>query len=649
MFLISSIGIRMTRAQTNQMFIYAIAIILAGALIFFGVSAISKVRQTSCDTGLTTFKDTIDSLALEAGAKRASGVGETIRTPCGVDKVLFFDRSKDVVFDGFDEFPAIQNTLNADTDKNTFLIKDGEVMDALQLDNLDIKAPYFLCSDTDNGNIKLLVKSDFDGETTLWPMDELSDCTYEYTTSLKLSSDDTLFMLETLFEEDEDILGKSVVDPLAVGLARNIEYEAGETRVTVKKKRGSFGYYEYVPPCAIKDFSDVTNGVGFSSDTSFSDTFPESRILEWTFSGGAESITYVFASIVSPDCLRGHSPGLFGLALGADTYPGIAPSHIQMAQETRKKQGLRPFENLDSTVFDHISSRYKGSQIDVKEELDTLYSAVLQSNLSQVDKSYLVRRVNRIRESLHKEPGTIGPQLDYIINTMDDEGVNVTEHVNAALISHYGSRKHAYERHRTEVISQADPGCSISGSHCYDGSNISNRCIDEGHIRRVDCQNGKCVYNPVQVCTGMCVDGRCLAPNNCYDERSTCIDVSGNHYHDYCEDRYTLVEYECSGSSCNDTRKDCHGMGAICIHGECVMNSVVGCTVEDDEGFQKCIETFRDGSTKELNQTCYVSDDGEVITIAGVDCDGNDRCGYTSMESQWKGSCSCQPSGEVVC
>ena len=238
-----------------------------------------------------------------------------------------------------------------------------------------------------------------------------------------------------------------------------------------------------------------------------------------------------------------------------------------------------------------------------------------------------------------------------MINMINETNVNVTQRIDAKSLSQYGERKHALERRKNAEISQTEPACSISGSVCYDGLNITSECVDDTFIKRVTCQDNKCVYTENQACPGKCVDGECVPPSasNCYSKESTCIDANGKHYHDYCEDSYNLVEYECGGSLCNETRTNCYDMGATCVNGECIQDSVVECDTHKKNGSQICIETFSDGSTKELEQQCRMTTDEKVINVIGVGCNARKRCEYTSVSSQWADSCSCLSSGEVVC
>ena len=647
----------MRKAQSQHTLYFLMVLIVGASLFFAGMKLFWGLSDDECRVNLVTFKESLQRVADTTESSRASGVEKTFTTPCGVDRVLIFDRSEGILFSGLERYPLVDNILHSKTEDNVFFIKDGELFESIFIENVDIKVPYFLCANTKHGVLKLLVKSDFSGETTLWPQDYLSDCTYDYVVPIELSLEDTLSVLGELFEKNKTILNKTVVDPVAAGLHREVRYEGGDTVIEVSKENGSFNYYESIPKCALESIKAASDAGVITLSPPMDKNISDDPLIMWQFdSSGDESVEYRIEDIIPPLCLRGQSPGLFGLPLADDRYAGISDERRDRVVQERYDLRLEPAENIPARVVDAFRQENDRRVDDLQMELEEVETKVRDVNVTRSNKLAYISTLGDIGTSLEGAPSQTHAHMKRLIKGLNSSGINTSqvfdEHLQDAIIN-VTVDKRAIERMAKNLSGESYPECDdTAGNWCYDGSNASQVCLNRSHLLKPSCSDGACSYSTIE-CPGgkVCQDDLCVfvPAGSCTASGRECTDKDGEVFTSQCIAKHEVYNY-----SCNST-KHCEGESVscwpdVCIDGTCV-EPPKECEIIREDGWVNCTE---DGVVR-LSQTCTERQDFlgnpymvvHTVTCAPVWNDGalRDRCVYAYGLYLHPAYCSCHDTG----
>lgn len=517
----------MKRAQASIPLLIIIAAALVIFILIFGSVVLNKVMLFGCKAELEEFKLDIEQLALGSSASTGTLISRSLRVPCEVEKIVFFDDNKYIPFAGFSDYPLIMDSLHSNVKKNMFLIKHDRVVDALYIPKIDVKIPYFICANTRQGWLHIDVESD-DGKSIMYPHDLESDCTYDYVMPVELSIEDALYVIGEIFRANQSKLNMSVVDPESVDLTKSISYEGNWTVINITKSNGTFEYYESIPKCVFESFiaanaSGVLDLTGAEGVYNLSDD----PLIMWEFEEeDIESLEYKIKGIIDPECLRGHSPGLFSLGLSTTSYPSLNTSDATLLKEKRKERGLPPMDLLRKLavlkareiVMDETESMIiklndvyhdiRKSSIPVDKRLDLMEKTVTVATLLETDAEYSYIELKALDAEL------IGFGYPALIT---NEII-----LNGARIADYQPELEAQE-----IVLAGEPlSCTTSGSSlgtvdvCDNGVKVkTDECYNDTMVAQVGCSDTACVMTRISCGLGLvCVGGACMAPPPaCYD------------------------------------------------------------------------------------------------------------------------------------
>lgn len=166
-----------------EIFRYILIILIAGMIIFFGVRAFNRLRESSCKTELMLFEENLKKSVYEASTQ-IGGINEIkIGVPCRADRIYFADIKKNLssfaksVYD----LPMVADFIISGVKENAVVIKDGKVIGSFYAGDIELRKPYFVCSDTSRGMINLYLSGRGDS-TEIVNKECSNDCTFELVT-----------------------------------------------------------------------------------------------------------------------------------------------------------------------------------------------------------------------------------------------------------------------------------------------------------------------------------------------------------------------------------------------------------------------------------------------------------------------------------
>ena len=140
---------------SSQVFVYILAIIIAGVILLVGYKAIATIISTmgklNVDSFRTDFENNVESISREFGSIKKVELGGLTSK---IDEVCFIDSLED---DGkfssilgtntaLDEYPLVKNKVNENVRENVFFLKKKIPQNdvAFYVENLDVEQD-FLC------------------------------------------------------------------------------------------------------------------------------------------------------------------------------------------------------------------------------------------------------------------------------------------------------------------------------------------------------------------------------------------------------------------------------------------------------------------------------------------------------------------------
>ncbi len=126
----------------GEIFKYSLVGIFSVVVLIFGYKMIDLVKERACKTEIAKFEIELKNIdkSVRFGVKEL----QSYDAPCKVDKIYFFDLSKKIDAEKFDDLPLIKDTLKSGGN-NLFLVKGKEVKRSFYAGNLEIEEPYYLC------------------------------------------------------------------------------------------------------------------------------------------------------------------------------------------------------------------------------------------------------------------------------------------------------------------------------------------------------------------------------------------------------------------------------------------------------------------------------------------------------------------------
>ncbi|MFO7711366.1 MAG: hypothetical protein R6V53_06370 [Candidatus Woesearchaeota archaeon] len=625
------------KAQINQVFVILIGVIVIGGIILFATSTVTDIATKQCQIDAQRFKSDFERVKNQMTASRGKAVIEEFRIPCEVDQIIFFDNNKEVLFAGFEGLPVVMDALHSDTKENVFLMSGKDIVQSFHIPNIEVKVPYFTCTSITGNSIELMFKSDERGETHLQSVGQ-ADCTFDYTIPLELSYDDAASVLYDIFQVNQSVFNYSIVDPIAAGLTRKVTLEDNKTIINVTKTNGTFDYYESIPKCAMESFMEFEDQGLISLDGDYQNLTDDPLIM-WDFdSPGQDSATYVLKKAISAECLRGNSPGLFGIALARD--PQIDPAKEQQAKALRNDSNVPPIENIMAKARDRIETEFEQKKKDLSGEIQELQEQVRNNeSLTQNEKLSLMRDIDTLSGSLDKpryaqqKAGTIETTLS--THNLEHLIKDVKPKVDSVMDGEYVVKQQVFKAYGVDTTCTD----SNNGDWCYDGFNVSAQCGSSSTLRSIKCLgpgNGRCTYYNEPCSAGqICRDGMCVNDDPCVDSDGgintqvfgSCEDNALKF--DKCLDKYRIREYECVSGACvaHDLTL---GADRICQDGKNVSKPEECHIEEKDEAFV-CYE----GDSQEESSECKESQNGGTYTKK-VKCISPGNSGERCHKSGWE-------------
>ena len=308
----------------SQTFLYFLIVIVAVMILIFGYNLLANFKEKSCDSQYTDFKVKLEESIKSTATQKGAVKGLKVSSPCGIDRILFIDHSKEVVFDSLEKFPLITDMIYSGGRDNVFFIKNGNVIKSDYAGDINLKMPYFLCTKADMTSINLMIEGTGE-DVIISKKDDEFDCTFDYVITLELTEEDISDVFDgiveaiandTLREKIGNIDAKYLVDPVEANLTRTVEIGKDTTTVTIKKTNGVFQYYENIPKCIIEDLQAAEDAGIISFNPEIDLNVSNDPLIMWNFDNDEyEEITYTINEAITPSCLRGQSPGLFGIGL----------------------------------------------------------------------------------------------------------------------------------------------------------------------------------------------------------------------------------------------------------------------------------------------------------------------------------------------
>ncbi len=155
----------MKKAQfaVGQIFIYILAIIIAGLIILYGYKAIIGFRHKAEEIALINFKTSIENDIAKIATSYGSVKIKEYDLPSSAKEVCFISSSKlgDTTF-SMPDYPIIENSIKSKARQNIFLIPMAEI--PIYVENMEVENTFF-CITPSRG--KITIKLEGLGNRTL--------------------------------------------------------------------------------------------------------------------------------------------------------------------------------------------------------------------------------------------------------------------------------------------------------------------------------------------------------------------------------------------------------------------------------------------------------------------------------------------------
>jgi hypothetical protein len=124
------------RAQTQQVFIYILAILIVGATLLFGFKAIKGIIHQQCDVDQTTYITELKQM-IEQNTNYLDSSRKTIKAPCEYNQLCFINTTLNNP-DVLSNYPSLKQEYSAGTGNNVFLVSSSGTRALFGLDSIVI-------------------------------------------------------------------------------------------------------------------------------------------------------------------------------------------------------------------------------------------------------------------------------------------------------------------------------------------------------------------------------------------------------------------------------------------------------------------------------------------------------------------------------
>ena len=291
----------------GELFKYALIGIVSVVVLIAGYKMIDVVRERACKTELAKFE--IELRDLDKSLRFGERELQTFDAPCKVDRIYFFDKSKSINIDIFNETPIMRDSLKSGSN-NVFLIKDREVKRSFYAGNLEILYPYYKCLIPKFEKISFFVEGAGNSAKIESAIDQ-PDCTIA---PVNIGKEEGESIVEEAASAFTDVipnkdLAKTKIEPTKenVKINRMVQIKADTTEVlitlTPKKGLKKFKYIESFPKACIKDLESVLQTTRKTED--FEVKVKSDPLIMWKFEEdvlGSRNLAYTLNQRLDEDC-----------------------------------------------------------------------------------------------------------------------------------------------------------------------------------------------------------------------------------------------------------------------------------------------------------------------------------------------------------
>jgi len=616
------------RGNLMRLILISVVVVL---IIFFGIVAVMKIRAASCRARLVLFekrmRDSVENTYNEIGSVSE----KNMEVPCGVDEVYFVDLDKNAtrLNKSLTTFPLLRDAIESDAEKNAFMVKNEEVVDSFYIGDIDLKKPYYVCSETSNHYLGLYLGGKA-GSAELVNQECAFDCTFE---AIEVSDEDVEEILNEAKGKcdgcpegeltDEMELYKETKNFVRIARRCNCGRNPGEAVVEISlKPEGKikeFKLIERIPKAYVEDLDNYD------------------PIVE-----GGDNVKVILDPLIMWHFTDLKEETIVRYTLNADVFEYCADvlQTIGYGFPVKSDLDIDDYEDTLSPFVEDDPFQFEFPDVDLELRLGNSENNVFKvpiwhfvSDPDEKSRSVFKRysyRISTDREGGYSDSATYSPnkrENDYVRCSIDDSETSSSDKVSCEMGLGFG------EEYASFYIEASYKGESVIGSFNVTRFNCEGmaRGACEGDPDCEWCEEcegkkwsggeSRCVSKWLCSSYHTCDIGRCGADcdstTNCYDG---CYD--GNNY------------YECGGMGCGDdcTCLDLPGSppdGCSATADEDGDGYQVGCDCLDDASDPKaaninpgssnpycdCNSATGGGSTVGTAETCDDSGDDK-------DCDG---------------------------
>lgn len=148
----------MKRAQiSGQIFIYILAIIIAGLIILYGYRAVDDLIKRQRDVALINFKTELIGDIEKVAGSYGELKTQTYVLPPGTTEICFVDFNIKPTLIGKPEYNLINGVIQSGAEQNIFLIPPAKI--PLYAEHLEVSGPdYYLCISGRQGRVRLILE-----------------------------------------------------------------------------------------------------------------------------------------------------------------------------------------------------------------------------------------------------------------------------------------------------------------------------------------------------------------------------------------------------------------------------------------------------------------------------------------------------------
>lgn len=363
----------------GQVFIYVLAVLIAGMILLFGIKAVNDITNRQCKIEYPVFIRELMSTTAEM--KHGDMKIKEFNMPCKTNKFIFVDSEAEESLAGLSTYPIINDALESGT-ANVFILDKSEIKESFRMDNLKIGFPYYKCYKSINEKISIRFESD--GEKLSLEAGDNFKCSFSGPISIELNEEDLNQIINEIADEFMDI--SEYLDIGECNIQRKIEDKDGETHITITKNQDcEFTFFEKIPKCALGSIQDAIDSglLEIEGDITILNDDP---LMMWDFELGDENSTYIIKKLIIEGCKE----EFVGLPVRKMEIDTIVDNQIAAVSDITVR---------DILVF--IKDNTIDLRYGIKAKLNKL-SGVIEEYESGAEKDDIEKKIEDLRKKIDK-------------------------------------------------------------------------------------------------------------------------------------------------------------------------------------------------------------------------------------------------------